>query len=106
MTIQVKYCGGCNPRYERSGLIRLIRDDFPEVNIVYETPAEADFVLVVCGCSVRCASHGELGGLFGKRIISSADEYPLLYKELRKVESRIMGADPAEQGGTGEIHNV
>jgi hypothetical protein len=98
MTIQVKYCGGCNPGYDRSGLIQLIREDFSGANIVYETPsmAEADFVLVVCGCSVRCASHGELGGLFGKRIISSPDEYPLLYKELCK----------AEQGGACEIHNV
>jgi 4-hydroxybutyrate CoA-transferase len=94
MTIQVKYCGGCNPRYDRSGLIQLIRDDFSGVNIVYEAPpaAEADFMLVVCGCSVRCASHEKLGGLFGKQIISSPDEYPLLYKELRKAEAKIMGA--------------
>jgi hypothetical protein len=70
--------------------MRRILEDFPGVNIMYETPSgdRVDFVLVVCGCPVRCASHEELWGLFGKRIISSPDEYPLLYKELHKVELR------------------
>jgi hypothetical protein len=49
---------------------------------------KADFVLVVCGCPVRCASHEELWGLSGKWIISSPNEYPVLYKELHKVEQR------------------
>jgi 4-hydroxybutyrate CoA-transferase len=86
MTIQVKYCGGCNPRYDRTDLIRRIREDFPGINIVYETPSPegADFVLVVCGCPVRCASHEGLRGLLGKWIISSPDEYPLVYNILGK----------------------
>jgi hypothetical protein len=90
MTIQVKYCGGCNPGYNRSGLVGRIAKDFPEFNILCEMPAgeKADFVLVVCGCPVRCASHEELWGLSGKWVISSPDEYPLLYKELHKVEQR------------------
>ena len=89
MTVQVKYCGGCNPRYDRSGLVRRIREDFPGAAVIYEAPpgAAVDFVLVVCGCSVRCASHGELRGLSGKWILSSPDEYPLLYEELKGVEN-------------------
>jgi hypothetical protein len=108
MTVQVKYCGGCNPGYDRTGLIRRIPEDFPRVNIVYETPSReaADFVLVVCGCPVRCASHKGIRGLFGKRIISSPGEYPLLYKELRGVESKTGEAGPAGQGGACEIHKL
>jgi 4-hydroxybutyrate CoA-transferase len=108
MTVQVKYCGGCNPGYDRTGLIRRIPEDFPGVNIVYETPSRetVDFVLVVCGCPVRCASHGGIRGLYGKWIISSPGEYPLLYEELRRVESKTGKADPAEQGGDREIHKL
>ena len=88
MTVRVKYCGGCNPRYDRAGLVRRMREDFPGASVVYdETPSgeEIDVVLVVCGCPVRCASHGELRGLSGKWIVSSPDEYPPLYEELKGV---------------------
>lgn len=88
MTVQVKYCGGCNPRYDRSGLVGRIRRDFPGAAVIYEAPpgGAVDFVLVVCGCPVRCASHEGLHGLSGKRIVSSPDEYPLLYEELKVKE--------------------
>ena len=85
MRVKVKYCGGCNPRYDRAGLVRKVVEDFPAVDVRYgATPEISDFVLVVCGCSVRCASHEELRGVFGKWIISSLEEYPLLYQELCK----------------------
>lgn len=33
MTVAVKYCGGCNPRYERTELAERLRADFPGVRI-------------------------------------------------------------------------
>jgi 4-hydroxybutyrate CoA-transferase len=85
MTIQVKYCGGCNPRYDRAELVRRITEDFPAIEIAYEIPPgeEAAFVLVVCGCPVCCVSQGNLG-LSVKKVISSPDEYSRLFKELSK----------------------
>ena len=32
-TVRVKYCGGCNTRYNRTGLTRRLREDFPELRI-------------------------------------------------------------------------
>jgi 4-hydroxybutyrate CoA-transferase len=98
MTVQVKYCGGCNPRYNRNELVGKIREDFPGAAVIYEAPAgtAVDFVLVVCGCPVRCASHERLRGLFGKRIVSSPGEYPGVYKELCGIESK-SGEAVAEQ---------
>lgn len=41
MTVAVKYCGGCNPRYERTELAERLRADFPGVRIVRaEEPAD------------------------------------------------------------------
>jgi 4-hydroxybutyrate CoA-transferase len=108
MTLQVKYCGGCNAHYDRTGLIRRISEDFPGINIVYETPSPegADFVLIVCGCPVRCASHRGLRGLSGEWIISSPDEYPLLCQALSKALSKAGESCPGEQGAFHEIHKV
>lgn len=88
MKILVKYCGGCNPRFDRVALVRKVAEDFPAVEIVYGADLEgSDFVLVVCGCPVCCALHEELRGKFGKRVISSIEEYPLLFEELSKLEN-------------------
>ncbi|MBM6926987.1 hypothetical protein [Pseudoflavonifractor phocaeensis] len=56
MRIGIKYCGGCNPRYDRVAYVQTLACRYP--NAVFE-PAEPgrdyDVVLVVCGCSARCA---------------------------------------------------
>jgi hypothetical protein len=91
MTVQVKYCGGCNPGYDRTELVRRMLEDFSGINIVYEAPpgGTVDFVVVICGCPARCVSHEGLRGLSGKRIVSSPGEYRLLFTDLRDIERNI-----------------
>lgn len=77
MRIAVKYCGGCNPRYDRPGFrtrleARLAgRAEF--VNASAEGPF--DLVLVVCGCTAACADHRTLEGRLGKRVVHGEDQY-------------------------------
>lgn len=51
----VKYCGGCNPRYDRVAFVRQLEKKLG----VPLTSAEAGIVYgelyVICGCSARCA---------------------------------------------------
>ena len=88
-TVRVKYCGGCNPRYNRTGLTRRLREDFPELRI---TETEEDgptlFVAVLCGCQVACAAHAELNGLAGKMILTSQTDYGNLAAALRGIAER------------------
>ncbi|WP_077611246.1 hypothetical protein [Clostridium sp. Marseille-P2415] len=56
MVIGIKYCGGCNPVYDR---VRRVRR-FIEENSLYEyvgisANQPCDYWLVVCGCIRRCA---------------------------------------------------
>lgn len=55
MKIGVKYCGGCNPHYERRTELEKLEKKFPEYH--FEPAAaegEYDKILLICGCTCRC----------------------------------------------------
>ena len=60
--IGVKYCGGCNPRIDRSKLVReIVRMMPPESRLVAESPLNPwDAGILVCGCPVACADRPEV----------------------------------------------
>ncbi len=55
MVIGIKYCGGCNPTYERVARVERFKKDHPEHEYVSSTDRTCDIWMVVCGCSRRCA---------------------------------------------------
>lgn len=81
MLIALKYCGGCNPRYERGALADRLKTDFPDADIVASgnlgdrTP---DVVAVITGCGSACASHEELRGRLGKVVLCEPEDYDTL----------------------------
>jgi hypothetical protein len=82
--IRVKYCGGCNPRYDRTALTAKLRADFPGAAVAEVSADGPDhFVAVICGCSTACASHDDLCGLAGKAVITSQEEYEQLAAAVR-----------------------
>lgn len=59
MICGVKFCGGCNPRYERGTALEKIRAHF-EGRIDFRYAEEGDrydLLLVIGGCPSCCASH-------------------------------------------------
>ena len=58
MKCGVRFCGGCNPRYDRGAALEAIRRHFPgEVAFpIAEEGTEYDMLLVIGGCSSCCAS--------------------------------------------------
>lgn len=59
MIIGIRYCGGCNPRYNRSKEVELLKSKFPNHTYV-TTPQVCDIWLLVCGCTKCCASDSDL----------------------------------------------
>ena len=55
MKVYLKYCGGCNPLYDRSVIREKLCGDFPHITFTREEK-DADRALVICGCSRACAS--------------------------------------------------
>lgn len=66
----VKYCGGCNPRIDRSGLVREIGKLLPpESRLSTEKTAEPwETGILVCGCPVACADLPEVRRMAGQWI--------------------------------------
>ena len=54
--VGIRYCGGCNPRYDRVALVKRLMSFFPDSEFVPAQKATAyPAVLVVHGCPSRCA---------------------------------------------------
>lgn len=56
MRIGIKYCGGCNPRYDRSAFVSRLKAALPDLDFQPVRIGEVyDLLLVVSGCRVECA---------------------------------------------------
>lgn len=50
-----RYCGGCNPRYDRGDFVKRLAAACPQVSLRYCGPDEAGRArLLICGCPVGC----------------------------------------------------
>lgn len=58
MLCGVRYCGGCNPRYNRGGAFRKIKKHFAgRIDFQHaEEDVDYDLLLVISGCPNNCAS--------------------------------------------------
>ncbi|HKK96490.1 MAG TPA: hypothetical protein VJ916_09295 [Anaerovoracaceae bacterium] len=80
--IGVKFCGGCNSRYDRGNALKKYSKEF---NICYEYADENTFyntLVVICGCSSICANTE--GYMYNKVIIVDSEEQ--LYVEFEKIK--------------------
>ncbi len=94
MKIGIKYCGGCNPRYDRTNIIERLKRDLPESEVFAAAPAaDMDYVVVVCGCRSACALVDGLIGRHGRAILTESDAYEGLLNELERIQRKIKGED-------------
>ncbi len=85
MDIGIKYCGGCNPRYDRPALVARLKSDLPDAQVVSAGETQ-DYVVVLCGCSSACAQHHHLTGRYGKSVLVREEDYAPLLEKLRALE--------------------
>lgn len=53
MKIYVKYCGGCNPKFDRTEFVAQLKAIL-NAEVVYADREEADICLLVSGCQRSC----------------------------------------------------
>ena len=63
LRIRIKFCGGCNPDYDRVGLAERIQEELKGKIEFVSSKAEAmDLVVAIQGCETACADLSEFQG--------------------------------------------
>ena len=61
MVFGVKYCGGCNPRYNRTTFFDKVKERCPDVEFQYIQPEVCyDQLIVICGCTSKFADISQI----------------------------------------------
>lgn len=61
MNIGVKYCGGCNPHYDRAAVLNKLMKQFKDDKFEYaKKNNNYDAVIIINGCSRACSDHSSL----------------------------------------------
>lgn len=95
MRIGLKYCGGCNPNYERSSIAKRAQTDYPHIQFEPYDPAHHyDAVLVICGCLAECFTFTCANSDHGIVPIRSPQEYHRLV-DLINSHTQIVQAPPS-----------
>lgn len=99
MEVLVRYCGGCNPRYDRSKVLELIKGEFPEDEFIVTSSHEeraGDAVLVLAGCTAACADYSKVSSPHHPIIVASRSAEKKAIKELHRIKSALESEEAAK----------
>ncbi|MFV0518424.1 MAG: hypothetical protein ACK5MV_13605 [Aminipila sp.] len=59
MKCGVRFCGGCNPRYDRGAALKALEEEFKSKVefVIAEEEVKYDLLLVIGGCTNCCAAY-------------------------------------------------
>ena len=84
LKIGLKYCGGCNPNYDRGAMAeKITRELDSTANFVNIIDDNVDMVLSIQGCDVSCADLKPFKG-YNVKIINSIDDAEAFINEIQK----------------------
>ena len=84
MICGIKYCGGCNPRYNRTQFYEKLKKECPEIEFEYvKTGIIYDHLVVINGCLSRCADLSEIQVQGDTFKIADANQFEELIEQLK-----------------------
>ena len=87
MTVAIKYCGGCNPRFDRAAAAKRLAADFPGLTVEHaRSGTAADLLVVLCGCPARCADVSSLSAAETLWVCRSED-LQAVYDRLQRIQT-------------------
>ena len=91
MKIGIKYCGGCNPTYDRTNVVSILKKYIGHDHSV-ETAKQGeiyDVVVILCGCASACANHQNLEAKYEKVYITSESDTLNLINIIDKINTNL-----------------
>ena len=87
MKIGIKFCGGCNPFYERGAAVKKYMKEHPEHNFEFvREDEEYELIVIVCGCMCRCVTYDTLTSKYGFVIVSSEKDFELITEKINEIQ--------------------
>lgn len=87
--VALRYCGGCNPRYDRVAAVEKLKRRFPELVFRPYTPGEEyGAVLLVCGCTAQCAGQSDLPEDVPRFVMSGSETQEAAETFFEKMEDK------------------
>jgi hypothetical protein len=75
MRIAIKYCGGCNPTYDRVACVTHLKESFADLDFVsYNEEEQFDYCLLIRGCNRACVSDKQFSNCRHFYAVSSEEE--------------------------------
>ncbi|MCB6993636.1 hypothetical protein LI177_09095 [bacterium 210820-DFI.6.37] len=85
MKCGVRFCGGCNPRYNRRAALEEIKARVTDVNFVNAVEGiPHDLLLVIGGCTNCCASYEQFDTKNGVLKMWDKTHIERIYDEIQK----------------------
>lgn len=98
MVIGIKYCGGCNPRYQREAFVKKLKARFPShTYVTLKEQKKCDIWLLVCGCPAACVSGEGLIALKQRFLLTSMKEFAGVEDYLKEEERKEREQEEKEQ---------
>ncbi|WP_124067993.1 MaoC family dehydratase [Clostridium sp. E02] len=89
MVIGIKYCGGCNPVYDRARRVRRFMEENPAHEYKGALNEQTyDYWMVVCGCSRRCAKTNGLIARKNVFVVWDEESFHQMEQELKRAEGK------------------
>ncbi|MEG0774886.1 hypothetical protein [Clostridium sp.] len=88
MNFGIKYCGGCNPQYDRVEIATKIKSYTNNEHIV-EIVKEGnvyDILIILCGCHCACANHKDIKVIYKKICVTCERDYENLLLIIDKIK--------------------
>jgi 4-hydroxybutyrate CoA-transferase len=89
LNIGVKYCGGCNPRYDRKKFLNDLKKgvhcnfEMAQLDKVY------DMIIILCGCTSCCADYNGLKFRLKKILVKSREDFNEVENLLNQYSSKM-----------------
>lgn len=85
MVCGVKYCGGCNPRFDRSKFLVRLKKACDDIEFVYvQQDTVYDHLVVINGCPSKCANIQEIQVTGDTFKIAEESQLELLITQLKE----------------------
>ncbi len=83
--IIIKFCGGCNPRYDRVSFFEKLKIELKDFEFVYALAGESqpsEHLIVLCGCPATCPDLTGLVATKTTHIVFEDSQYDDVVSEI------------------------